>query len=181
MLSDWINKNKGFTLIELMVVVSIIGFLATASLVVFNSARIKSRDAQRIANLKQIQTAVEMYYNEYGYYPKHDGGISQYGYAFSDWGSHCGGWWCNLETLLVPYISPLPRDPKGESQLLNYYYYRTHGDGKSYGLGIRLERSNSSSLSDNGCLNGDYEVGPSLTRCGCSPRVWQDQGTDLCP
>ena len=49
-----LNK-QGFTLIELLVVISIIGFLATASMVVFNNARMKARDAKRIADIKQIQ------------------------------------------------------------------------------------------------------------------------------
>jgi prepilin-type N-terminal cleavage/methylation domain-containing protein len=62
------NKKAGFTLIELLVVVAIIGLLATLSLVALNSARQKARDAKRVADVKQIQTALELYYNDnYGY------------------------------------------------------------------------------------------------------------------
>ncbi len=173
--------NKGFTLIELLVVISIIGLLSTLAVYAINVARVKTRDGRRIANLRQIQTALELYYDDNGYYPKHDGGASTYGYAFSDWGSHCGGWWCDLENYLNSYIKPLPRDPGGETQLNYYYYYRTHGDGASYGLGTILEKENEASLKDGGCVNGHYEVGPSLSRCGCSPDSWRHQGTDLCP
>lgn len=62
-------QKKGFTLIELLVVVAIIGLLSTLSIVALNSARAKSRDARRVADVKQIQTALELYYNDNGQYP----------------------------------------------------------------------------------------------------------------
>jgi len=64
------KKNKqGFTLIELLVVIAIIGLLSTLSIVALNQARARSRDARRVADVKQIQTALEMYYNDYNQYP----------------------------------------------------------------------------------------------------------------
>ena len=63
-------KNKqGFTLIELLVVIAIIGLLSTLSILALNTARARSRDARRVADVKQIQTALEMYYNDAGSYP----------------------------------------------------------------------------------------------------------------
>jgi len=62
-------NKKGFTLIELLVVIAIIGLLSTLSVLALNSARARSRDAKRITDIKQIQTAVEMYYNDTGVYP----------------------------------------------------------------------------------------------------------------
>ena len=62
-------KKKGFTLIELLVVVAIIGLLATLSVVALNTARAKARDAKRVADVKQIQTALELYYNDNSGYP----------------------------------------------------------------------------------------------------------------
>jgi len=62
-------NRKGFTLIELLVVVAIIGLFATMSIIALNSARAKSRDAKRISDIKQIQTALELYFNENGDYP----------------------------------------------------------------------------------------------------------------
>jgi len=58
-------NNLGFTLIELLVVISIIGFLATASMVVFNSARLKAKQARCRADLKQILTAIDVKRDEY--------------------------------------------------------------------------------------------------------------------
>jgi prepilin-type N-terminal cleavage/methylation domain-containing protein len=62
-------NKKGFTLIELLVVVAIIGLLATLSIVALNNARARARDARRVADIKQIQTALELYYNDFGTYP----------------------------------------------------------------------------------------------------------------
>jgi prepilin-type N-terminal cleavage/methylation domain-containing protein len=61
--------RSGFTLIELLVVIAIIGLLSTLSILSLNSARARARDAKRVADVKQMQTAVEMYYNDAGAYP----------------------------------------------------------------------------------------------------------------
>ncbi len=63
------KAKQGFTLIELLVVIAIIGLLSTLSIVALNQARARSRDARRIADIKQIQTALEMYYNDHNQYP----------------------------------------------------------------------------------------------------------------
>lgn len=63
------RKQKGFTLIELLVVIAIIGLLSTLAVVSLGNARLKSRDARRVSDIKQIQTALELYYNDVGGYP----------------------------------------------------------------------------------------------------------------
>ncbi len=63
------QKLNAFTLIELLVVIAIIGILATVSVVALNNARAKSRDAKRLADIKNIQTALAMYYNDKKEYP----------------------------------------------------------------------------------------------------------------
>jgi len=61
-------RTKGFTLIELMVVISIIGLLSSIILVSLNTARAKARDAKRISDLHNIQLALELYYDKYSTY-----------------------------------------------------------------------------------------------------------------
>jgi general secretion pathway protein G len=63
------KKRKGFTLIELLVVIAIIGLLSTLAIVAMGNARQKSRDAKRISDVKQIQTALELYFNDQNGYP----------------------------------------------------------------------------------------------------------------
>lgn len=64
-----IKYQKGFTLIELLVVVVIIGVLASLLMVNFVGIRQRARDGQRKADLRQIQTALEMYRADQGSYP----------------------------------------------------------------------------------------------------------------
>jgi len=58
------KTEKGFTLIELLVVISIIGVLAGLASFNFQQARERSRDVQRKSDMKQIQTALEVYKND---------------------------------------------------------------------------------------------------------------------
>jgi len=57
------KKNKGFTLVELLVVIAIIGLLSTLAFVSLNNARAKARDAKRVSDVRQIQSALELFYN----------------------------------------------------------------------------------------------------------------------
>jgi len=61
--------KKGFTLVELLVVIAIIAILSTLSVVALNSARTKARDARRLSDIKQIRTALEMYFDSNMAYP----------------------------------------------------------------------------------------------------------------
>jgi len=86
------NKN-GFTLVELIVVIAIIGIISTLVVVNFNSSRIRSRDAQRVNNIHEMQTALELYYNRYKNYPT----AITAGQTFSSNG--------------IIYIDPVPTNP----------------------------------------------------------------------
>jgi len=101
-----IKRQKGFTLIELLVVIAIIGLLATIVMVSLNTARQKARDARRISDIRQLQVALQLYYDSYGHYPS----------DFAD--------------LMSVYISAGPLDPVGA----NYQYCIT-ANGASYHLG----------------------------------------------
>lgn len=64
-----IIKNKGFTLLELLVVVSIIALLTAIAVVSFGKAQQSARDSRRRADIKAIQVAMEQYYNTNYTYP----------------------------------------------------------------------------------------------------------------
>lgn len=63
------TKIKGFTLLEMLVVVGIVGLLSASAVVIFSNARMKSRDTRRVAYVKQITDALELYYLHNGIYP----------------------------------------------------------------------------------------------------------------
>ena len=59
-----IKYSKGFTLVELLVVIAIIGLLAAVVIVALGPTRARARDSRRIADLKSITTAIEIYKND---------------------------------------------------------------------------------------------------------------------
>lgn len=62
-------SSKGFTLVELLVVIAIIGVLATLILLQLGVARQKARDARRVADINQVRSALELYFDDVGRYP----------------------------------------------------------------------------------------------------------------
>lgn len=131
------KKNQtGFTLIELLVVIAIIGLLSTLAVVAMNGARQKSRDAKRVADIKQIQTALEMYYNDKAAYPTlattSVGLIGGATYCLGDSGFTTGA--CNTAAL-TKYMSNIPVPPATETNCTaNPSYSYGSSDGSYYGL-----------------------------------------------
>ena len=68
------TKRTGFTLVELLVVVALVGILAAIAILVINPAKImgKTRDSQRKSDFKAIQGALELFYSQYHRYPTTD-------------------------------------------------------------------------------------------------------------
>ena len=63
------KRQSGFSLLELLVVIGIIGLLASIIVVNLTGARKRARDTKRVADIRNIQTANEDYYGKYGKYP----------------------------------------------------------------------------------------------------------------
>jgi prepilin-type N-terminal cleavage/methylation domain-containing protein len=63
------KNKKGFTLIEMLIVVAIIAILSGLILTGLNKARMQSRDARRMADIKNIQAQLEVFYNANNRYP----------------------------------------------------------------------------------------------------------------
>lgn len=104
-------KRGGFTLIELLIVISIIGVLSSVVLVSLSGARIKARDARRIADLHSLELAIQLYYNSNGTFPNNDT-------------TQNGNWSDAYKTQLAPYISQPPLDPLKNDDGRYYASYR---------------------------------------------------------
>ena len=63
------KDSRGFTLVELLVVIAIIGILASIILSSLGSAKAQARDARRISDIKEIQLALELYYDANNVFP----------------------------------------------------------------------------------------------------------------
>lgn len=125
----WRKPMAGFTLIELLVVISIIGILASVVLVSLNSARSKSRDAKRLADVRQIMTALELYYNDNSGYPAAGGAR----------GGPGSGGTVPFSTYLVQYPSyPTPSGPVPCADNTEYTYTQL-GSGTGYSIAFCLE------------------------------------------
>lgn len=63
------NKNKGFTIVELLIVIVVIGILATLVIVTFTGIQQKARNSQRQTDINAVDSHVEAFYAQYGFYP----------------------------------------------------------------------------------------------------------------
>jgi len=107
--------RRGFTLIEMLVVIGIIGVLASLVLVGLGPSRQAGRDTKRISNLHQVQNLLEVSYLRDAKYP--DGSA------------------VNINTLGSNYTKVVDSDPDGSGNT-RYCYIRTNS---SYTVGVRLE------------------------------------------
>ncbi len=62
-------SRRGFTLIELLVVIAVIGVLSAVVIAGVTVSRVRARDSQRVSDIRQIQYALELYYDANGKYP----------------------------------------------------------------------------------------------------------------
>lgn len=62
-------KSKGFTLIELMIVVAIIGILAAIAIPKFGAMQVRARESATMGNLGAIRSAISIHYGDKEYYP----------------------------------------------------------------------------------------------------------------
>ena len=144
--------KKGFTLVELLVVVSLIGVLATLVIANLNSARERARDANRKSDLRNIQTALRLYYNDNGRYPASASASIVACPTTCVWGSP----WTNGS---VTYMGTLPDDP-----LSTQDYQYTYINDDSYTLEACLENESDDTgvaTSASWCASGwKYSVVP---------------------
>ena len=128
--------KKGFTLIELIVSIAIIAVLSAMIFVSIKEAKIKSRDAQRIANMREINNALNLYENANSQYPIYTGNITG-----SDPMSIALK---NTKSMLITPTDPLNSAP--------YIYTYSSSDGTTFTLGFCLETNTIQGYSQ-GCGN----------------------------
>lgn len=134
------NKNKkGFTLLELLVVMSIISLLVTLAISVLNNARKNARDSRRMADLRHLQTALELYLDQYNTLPT----TGSYGEG-AVIGGCTGGWDCShydqdesgdgdfVEFLVSSGIMNIPPDDPIDDSDHHFRYYYYAGTGTTY-------------------------------------------------
>ena len=110
------NYLTGFTLIEVLIVIAIIGLLTTIVLVSITSTRAKARDNRRMAELLTLAKSLEFYYSEQGQYPESADWIKVEENA-------------TFTTAMAPYISRTPEDPSYDSANEYSYQYTTEATG----------------------------------------------------
>lgn len=145
------NDGGGFTLVELLVVISIIAILSVVGLTIFSEAQKAARDARRRADIDTISAALELYKTYEGSYPL----VSVTGAALGtwnvSWSSHLGlaqddpTDWKDLGDTLASYIRNMPVDPQnidsanGCSTVSSCHLYHYCSDGTSFILIVNLE------------------------------------------
>lgn len=143
-------KKAAFTLVELLVVIGIIGALASLLVPNFMAARERARDAQRKSDLRQLQKALELYKQDQtnSQYPATDSFLANPGYCWSSGGT---GSSCPAGTV---YMSKVPGDPK-TSTPTQYYYARNGSDPQQYNLCACLENKADADATSGNC-SGSY-------------------------
>lgn len=122
------NKQKGFSLVELLIVIAVIVALSLISIFALNEQRIKARDAKRLSDIRQIRTALEFYYSDFQEYPITEQKISLGTARYKKLCSKQEGGFvpittdCSQETT---YIADIPADPAE----LRQYFYQGNADG----------------------------------------------------
>ncbi len=126
-------NKKGFTLIELLVVIAIIGLLSTLAVVALGSARSKARDSKRLSDIKQVQTALELYYTDQGSYPVDT--ITALGAGEAVCLDATGF----AATCTDAYMGLVPADPQYDSDVDDSPAYTYTSDGTTYEITAALE------------------------------------------
>ena len=132
------NSNRGFTLIEMLIVVAIIGILSALILVGLSQFRSRGRDARRIADLKQVQNALEIYYTRNSAYPTAPAGSASQK-------------WAALTAAITGAgigLNQVPQDPMANASNGVSYYYQDCNSSQNYVVAATLEDTNNQALKD---------------------------------
>lgn len=114
------RKDSGFTIVELLIVIVVIGVLAAIVIVAFNGVTNGAKDAKRASDLSNIAKALERYRIDYGGYPRCGGtGTNIAPYALSADEAHD----CLTDDLVPTYMASIPTDPVNTAGTSYQYHY----------------------------------------------------------
>jgi len=158
-MNNKLKQKAGFTLVELLVVMSIIGVLVTLVAGGFRTAQLRGRDAQRKSDLKNIANSLELFLSDYGQYPADQGGLILACPYLSGTSTACSWGASEFTDNRSIYFKLVPADPDPD---LDYIYRIVPGsNNKKFQLFARLENPR-----DQNCLDGDCENSPVSYTCG---------------
>jgi prepilin-type N-terminal cleavage/methylation domain-containing protein len=121
----------GFTLVELLIVIAIVGILAVTSIIILNQARIKSRDAKRVSDIQVIRAGLEQHWLEKASYPTT---ASQVQLGTGGYSVLTANGFEASPTGLV-YLAKVPVDPKSAT----YYLYQCTSGSTGYTIQFTTE------------------------------------------
>lgn len=128
------KRFSAFTLIELLVVIAIIGLLATLSVLALMSARVNARDSKRLADMRQLRTGLELFFNDAGRYPdtlEFNSGKLEYNPGSSG------------TTTYITQMPSAPTPPDGGCSVSeNSYTYNPAIDQSSYEINFCIAKQN---------------------------------------
>lgn len=139
------TARSGFTFLELLVVVVLMGVMASIVVVAYTSTSQRTRDARRKRDAAALQAALEIYKQRNGQYPLHTGCSAQ-----ATWPGCANPW---IPGMTIDYISRLPQDPKENyygfvaNQVSgNYTYNYIRTSASSYQIIVKLEKTDDSAV-----------------------------------
>ena len=152
------RRSRGFTIVELLIVIVVIGILAAITIVAYNGIQDRARFTKSQSDLSSLNKAILMYYADNGKYPISVGGTG------------CTNGWCGWDQVtddaFIPgiapqYIAKTPQLPTSYANGDTYLYYSAAGND------YRLMRYKSNTqLNDTERLNNPLIASPSFTNTG---------------
>lgn len=143
--------KKGFTLIEILVAVTIVAILSVVGIVSYGPANKRARDSRRRTDMEAFRSALELYRADKGYYPSVGGaGLTSAGNLSTDLVG-LGG------TGSVSYAPALPTPPQTSE---DYYYKATNPNGVYYYGYCLCTKLESQASSSNTCTTGQVDPVP---------------------
>lgn len=143
------QKQTGFTIVELLIVIVVIAILASVTIVAFSGVQERARDAKRVSDMNTLVKSMNIWAIQTGNRPIDNGSNGSgtgYGWVYA------GGYPVTIEQVLIDagLLSEGVRDPDTPTGMGSYMFYpcKFSGDNKRYGFFARLELPDKAASND---------------------------------